>query len=107
MWFIGRKMANDRSLNCTLGNHTYFHAINPLRPQSHYSGSDSCKYYLKHCHQFVWYIHLEVRVKWQIQHKAKPSAIFVTRLSPRVVYTIQRKQQCFKCFILFFALTKC
>ena len=23
-------------------------------------------YYLKHCRQFVWYIQLEVRVKWQI-----------------------------------------
>ena len=23
-------------------------------------------YYLKHCCQFVWYIQLEVRVKWQI-----------------------------------------
>ena len=24
------------------------------------------QYYLKHCRQFVWYIQLEVRVKWQI-----------------------------------------
>ena len=58
-------------------------------------------YYLKHCRQFVWYIQLEVRVKWQIEHEVKPSAIFVTRLSPRAVYTIQRKWQHFKCFIVF------
>ena len=32
--------------------------------------------------------------------EAKPSAIFVTRPSPRAVYFIQTKQQCFKCFIV-------
>ena len=31
-----------------------------------------------------------------------PSAIFVTRLSSRAVYFIQTKQQCFKCFIVFY-----
>ena len=34
--------------------------------------------------------------------QAKPSAIFVTRPSPRAVYFIQMKQQCFKCFIVFY-----
>ena len=33
--------------------------------------------------------------------EVKLSAIFVTRLSPRAVYTIQMKWQCFKCFIVF------
>ena len=34
--------------------------------------------------------------------QAKPSAIFVTRLSLRAVYFIQTKRQCFKCFIVFY-----
>ena len=29
---------------------------------------------------------LEVRVEWQIQHEAKPSAVFVTGLIQRAVY---------------------
>ena len=30
------------------------------------------------------------------------SAIFVMRPSPRALYFIQTKQQCFKCFIVFY-----
>ena len=36
-----------------------------------------CKYYLKYCRQSVWNILHEVRVEWQIQHKAKPSAMYI------------------------------
>ena len=37
---------------------------------------------------------------------AKQSAEFVTRLSPVDVYSIQKKQQCCKCFVVF-TLRKC
>ena len=33
--------------------------------------------------------------------------LFVTRLSSRAVYFVQTKQQCFKCFIVFYTLIKC
>ena len=39
--------------------------------------------------------------------EGKLSAIFVTRPSPRAVYFIQMKQQCFKCFIVFYTTDVC
>ena len=32
---------------------------------------------------------LKVRVEWQTKHMVKPSALFITRPSPRAVYFIQ------------------
>ena len=52
--------------------------------------------YLKHCYQFVWNIRFEVRVEWHVR-----CVIFIMWLSLRAVYFIEKKQQCFKCFIVF------
>ena len=62
-------------------------------------------YYLKHCCKFVWNIQLKVRVKWHIWHEAKPSAIFVTRPSPRAVHFIQTCNSA-SSVLLHFTLTK-
>ena len=58
------------------------------------------KYYLKHCRQNTYTAQGESQVANIAQDKA--SAIFVMRLSSRAVYFIRMKQQCFKCFIVFY-----
>ena len=58
--------------------------------------------YIKHCRQFVWNIHLKMRVERQIYHEANPSAtpVHLSKDSHREPYSfIQAKWQRFKSLI--------
>ena len=60
------------------------------------------KYYLKHCRHFVWYIQLEVRVKWHIRR-----VLYLSRDSHQELYIPYKPSSSALSVLLYFALTKC